>query len=80
MNDVQFGDLPPAANRKSSEDYKALHARLKSNPGVWARVATVTTQRDLNRWGSALRFRGLKFSQRKMEEGGWAVWAKYEAM
>lgn len=78
MTNIEFGELPTPKNRNDVNNYSEVEHALKSNPGVWARVAYAADKRELNRWASALRFRGLRFSQRKLDEGGWAVWSKYD--
>lgn len=77
MTNVQFGDRPPATNRRN--DYSGIHDALRQRPDVWALVAEVDSPKDLRRWQAAMRFRGLKFSQRKKPEGGWAIWCMYES-
>jgi hypothetical protein len=77
MEDIQFGERPPATNKRN--DYADIADRLRQRPDTWAMVAVAEDMKDLRRWQAAMRFRGLKFSQRKRAEGGWAIWCKYES-
>lgn len=74
MRDVEFGDLPPVKASVSTAEYEHIVGQLRARPGVWAKVAVVESKKDLYRWNAAMKTRKIRFKQRALEDGTWAIW------
>jgi hypothetical protein len=74
MREVEFGDLPPVKASTSTAEYEHIASQLRQRPGSWAKIAVVDSKRDLYRWNAAMKTRNIRFKQRYLEDGTWAVW------
>jgi len=74
MHEIEFGDLPPVKASRSTAEYEHIVAQLKERPNEWAKIAVVWNQRDLYRWHAAMKTRHIRFKQRSLDDGSWAIW------
>lgn len=77
---VEFVPIPPSeagARSNFSSEYDSVRDALAQRPGEYGKFTEVSTDRDLKRWRAAMKYRGVLVSQRKLPDGGWALWGMY---
>jgi len=74
MREIEFGDLPPVKASDATAEYEHIVSQLRERPNCWAKIAVVDSKRELYRWHAAMKTRKIRFKQRSLDDGTWAIW------